>query len=558
MSARRGARLSLPRIFTICTASASVEMILGVEGAYFAPVIYDGDAMLGEYGSMLLVFSPILALMFQNYLGSASDRCSCQWGRRKPFILVLTVAFLFGLTLFPFADDLANLPNNSRVRRWIFIVTIIISTTMIDFNVLSVQVPLRAFLLDVLPQKQIVTGNLVYPMFALLGATVGFGIGSVNWSSIFGLSNSLSIQLKFVCGFSILITVALTSITLCSVEERLPQQDGGVKQGPSDLTPNITSINHDNHGDNKQVTAEISSSRNFLDILSSYDNITNIPYGSKLSDTPAAEEHNNCCAIYNSVVDNICFIRYMSLSTAMLFTTVFFIIIVFTSQIIFFTHYVGEVIYKGDVFAPENSTAYKDYTDGIKMGSLILAVSSTSGFFILLLLRPAIKYLGIRPLFILPYILMMLQSSVLIINHSLVVAIILSPAIYICLLQFLTFPHILILMYQAKGLLLRESWPYSYTNLMGRSCSLIIIAAQLGKITSLMLNGPLMKAYGSAVSVMIFTCVCSFVGALVACFVTVPSATANKKKDKSNVKTNSSTTEQEHQVGTSLEIKHLN
>lgn len=288
MSARGGARLSLPRIFTVCAGSAYVDLILAVEGAYFAPVIYDGDSMSGEYGSMLLVFSPLLVLMFQNYLGSASDRCSCQWGRRKPFILVLTVACLFGLTLFPFADNLAKLSNNSRVQRWIFIVTILTSTTMIDFNVLSVQVPLRAFLLDVLPQKQIVTGNLVYPMLALLGATVGFGIGSVNWSSIFGLPNSLSIQLKFVCGFSILIAVALTLITLCSVEERLSQQDSEVKHGPSDLTPNSAGINHDNHGNDKQATApaDISSSQNFLEVFSSYDNITNIPYGSKLTDTP--------------------------------------------------------------------------------------------------------------------------------------------------------------------------------------------------------------------------------------------------------------------------------
>ena len=151
-------------------------------------------------------------------------------------------------------------------------------------------------------------------------------------------------------------------------------------------------------------------------------------------------------------------------------------IVVFTSQIFFFTDYVGEVIFGGDAFAPENSTAYKNYANGIKMGSLILAASSTSGFFILLLLRPAIKYLGIRPLFILPFILMMLQSGILILNHDLIVAVILSPAIYISLLQYLTFPHILISMYQAKGLLLRKSWPYSDTNLMGRSCSLIIIA----------------------------------------------------------------------------------
>ena len=58
-----------------------------------------------------------------------------------------------------------------------------------------------------------------------------------------------------------------------------------------------------------------------------------------------------------------------------------------------------------------------------------------------------------------------------------------------------------------------------------------------------------MKAYGSTVSVMIFTCVCSFFGALVACFVTVPSAVDTAKKNKANKTVRLvSVTKAEHQV----------
>ena len=528
------ARLPLSRIFALCAASASVDLLIAVKGAYFVPAIYDSGVVSGEYGSMLLISSPLLVLVFQNYLGSASDRCSCQWGRRKPFILGLTIAFLLGLIVFPFSSDLANLAETHGLRRWILIVIILISTIMIDFNVSSVQVPLRAFLLDVLPLKQLVTGNIVFPVFALLGATAGFGIGSVNWPSIFSLSNSLSIQLKFVCGFSILITVALTLITLCSVKEQPTQQVIEVKQASaSESTSN--SVDHDSIDGGTQVSdKEIGSLQYYLEHYLSYNNITMLPYGSHITTTTLG--HSSCCNAYKTVVDNICFIRYMSLSTAVLLIATFFTVVSFTTQIVFFTHYVGEVVFNGDVFAPENSTAHKNYNDGVKAGSLILAVSSTSGFLILLLLRPAIKYLGIRPLFILPYLLVTLQSAVLIINHSLVIAIIFSPAIYIILLQYLTFPHILISIYQAKGLLLRKSWPHSDTNLMGRSCSLIIIVTELSKITSLAVNGPLMVAHGSAVSVMIFTCVCSFVGAIVACFVTIPSI-ASKQKIKPDIDT---------------------
>ena len=529
-------RLPLYRIFALCAASASVDLLIAIKGAYFVPAIYDSGVVSGQYGSMLLISSPLLVLVFQNYLGSATDRCSCRWGRRKPFILVLTIAFLLGLTLFPFSGDLASLAKTHRMRQWILIAIILTSTIMIEFNVSSVQVPLRAFLLDVLPQKQVVTGNIVFPLFALLGASVGYGIGSINWPTIFTLSDNLNIQLKFVCGFSILITVALTLITLCSVREPTLQQINDVMQVSSDSTANSTDSNRSDH--DAQVTAEIGSLQNYLEHYLSYNNITIVPYGSHITDP--AEKQDGCRTIYNTIVDNICFIRYMSLPTGILLIATFFTVATFITQIIFFTHYIGEVVFDGDVFAPENSTAYQNYTDGVQAGSLILAVSSMSGFLILLLLRPAIKYLGIRPLFILPYLLVILQSGVLIVSHRLVVAIIFSPAIYIILLQYLTFPHMLISIYQAKGLLLQKSWPHSDANLMGRSCSLIIIVTELSKITSLTINGPLMMAHGSAVSVMIFTCVCAFVGTIVACFVTIPSIAS---KPKMTTKTLSSVTQ---------------
>ena len=519
--------LSLLRIVAVCAGSGVVELLIAVKGSYFVPAIYDGGVVSRKYGSMLLICGLFLVLFFQNYLGSASDRCSCQWGRRKPFILGIVLAIIVGLVLFSFSKDLANLPDTYRERQWLYIVITLISTITIEFNVSSLQVPQRALLLDVLPQKQLVTGNIVYPSIGLIGATVAFGIGSVNWSSIFSLPDTLSVQVKFVCGLSVLLITILTLITLCSVEEQPHQSNAEDKQ----VSSNTVTPSNAESGKCDVETDQISGSEAKSKKFTSYDNITMLPYGSHV--TATVETHSNCCTIYSSLVENLYFIRYMSLSTAMLYATVFFTVIALFTQLIFFTHYVGEVIFNGDVFAPENSTVYKDYTDGIKTGSLILGVSSASGLFILLLLRPAIKCIGMRPLFVMPYVLMMLQSGILIVNHNLVVAIILSPAIYISLLHYLTFPPILISMYQTKGLLLRKPWPYPSATLMGKSCSIMMVATDLAKILTLLLNGPLMTAYGSAVSVMIFTCACSFVGALVACFVTVPSVD-NKKKSNIN------------------------
>ena len=271
----------------------------------------------------------------------------------------------------------------------------------------------------------------------------------------------------------------------------------------------------------------------------SYNDITILPYGNYVTDNfhtgiGYGDDNQNCLKknLYNLIIGNLQFISHISSSMAILCVACFLIMIMWCTQIYFLTHYVGEVVYDGDPFAPENSTAYQNYVEGVKVGSLVLGISAFFGFVFLLVLGPVIKLVGIRPMFVLPYVLMMLQSGILIVSHNLIVVIVLSPAVYIVTVQFLTFPQMLMSMYQAKGLLLRKKWPYSDTNFFGRAYSLIVICMQTAKIISFSVNGPLMKAYGSAVSIMIFTCAVSFVGAVVACFVTVPPLSKKTSADK--------------------------
>jgi len=124
---------------------------------------------------------------------------------------------------------------------------------------------------------------------------------------------------------------------------------------------------------------------------------------------------------------------------------------------------------------------------------------------------------------------LMLESGVLIITQSKIITIILAPAVYSSLIIILAIPFILASTYEAKGLLMRKTWPYSDTNLTGRTCAILGIACFVAQAFALLINGPLIHLYGSVVSVMILTCVTSFLGALVACFVTIP---ANKESDK--------------------------
>lgn len=50
---------------------------------------------------------PVLGLLFIPLIGSASDDCNSSYGRRRPFIWLLSLGVLLALVIIPHADVLA-------------------------------------------------------------------------------------------------------------------------------------------------------------------------------------------------------------------------------------------------------------------------------------------------------------------------------------------------------------------------------------------------------------------------------------------------------------------
>jgi len=555
--------LPLLRVVALNAIAGSIDLLVAVEGAYFVPAILN-IGLSPFYGAMLLSISPLTSMLFQSYVGSASDQCQCSWGRRRPFIITLSLTSLLGLLLFPLVEDIANLVREDS-REAILVSLVITSTFISDFCGASlIQVPFRAYVLDVLPQKQLVLGNMIYSICLSVGSATGFGIGAVNWSTIFISSDDFSSQVKFVFGLTLLITIACTTITMLSVSEKDPHvfdkvgnpamtvSGAEVDSGDSGPAHQIESINmqDDNtsvksddgyneadvkNGQNGNQESRVASIEPLATSLTSIRirSIDEYPSTTKpdINDCVTSAGYCGCAAnCVQSLIGNFRFQLFMSSPMVVLCIAVFFGLLAFYSQVFFFTNYVGEVTYGGDVNAPENSTEYHNYTDGVKFGSLILGVSAIVGLVVSLLLGPLIKLVGMRPLFVTAYVLLMVQSGMLTLSPNHVVVFAISPAIAVMNAVVATFPYVLASKYEAMKFMVRKSWPYENAILLGRACAVLKCAGFAANVMALLINGPLSDVYGSAVSVMIFTFGVSFIGAVVACFVTVPPTSLNSKK----------------------------
>lgn len=211
--------LSFWQIWNVSFGFLGVQFGFALQNANVSRILSDLGADLHSLSLFWLV-APIMGLIVQPIVGSASDRTWNRFGRRKPYILAGATAAAIGMLLMPNAPLFVA-----------FIAPMIFGAMMLalmdaSFNV-SFQ-PFRSLVSDMVPAKQRNIGYSIQSLLINIGAVVG-SILPFLLTNIVGLENTAQageVAPSVVWAFYIGATVLLGSVlwTVIRTKEYAPEE----------------------------------------------------------------------------------------------------------------------------------------------------------------------------------------------------------------------------------------------------------------------------------------------------------------------------------------------
>ena len=473
------------RIVMLSATAFAIEFCYAVVAGYGTPALLK-TGLDEKYVSVMWAIGPVLGILFQGYLGSASDRCKCSWGRRRPFILGLAIALCIALGLFPYGEILSGqvFHLSGGVHTSFVIAFTAVTFVAMDFCLDMLQSPVRSYLLDSVPPERSERGNSIYSAMIGIGATIGAVISAIPWKKL-GLASEdiFEIQVKVVFGISVGILIVAQLLTLCSVKESRhltykelsvssedlinshsavkSTSDPGSSTSDNQNSKDFENLSSAENCDEMRTANELESSHDQSSVvLASIDksNEENLVLELSTESVTVKSKCNRChCLnpiscfkeIVGGMYGTILFVKYMSFTFFRLWISAFFSWFSFLANYLFFTTFVGEVVYGGSP-SSEDEQLTANYDEGVIVGCAGLVALYFVSFVYSLLSEWTTGFFGIRCVVTGAHLSYLVSCGVVVLYPSVLTAMVLSGAVGVYFSILINFPFALIPYYKVN------------------------------------------------------------------------------------------------------------
>uniref|UniRef100_A0A8C1S537 Zgc:77158 n=1 Tax=Cyprinus carpio TaxID=7962 RepID=A0A8C1S537_CYPCA len=353
------------RLVLLNSLTCGLEICVAAGITYVPPLLLEAGVE-EQYMTMVLGIGPVLGLLFIPLIGSASDHCNSSYGRRRPFIWLLSLGVLLALFIIPHADVLAaNLSWGSTHRNQALQVgLLILGVGLLDFCGQVCFTPLEALLSDLYRERD--DCGQAFAMFSFmvsLGGCIGYLLPALDWSGGL-LSFYLGGQAE--CLFSLLILIFVVSVLVTMKVSEEPSST--LEPGPPEPRRCPRSCCY-----LFQCKLRALKSGPLMCLLRSCWSMTPVIYRSY-------------CHVPR-VMRQLCLAQLCSWMGVMSF-------------MLFYTDFVGEGLYEGVPSAAPGTALRQRYDEGIRMGSLGLFLQCATSTFFSLVMSRLVRLFGSRTVYL--------------------------------------------------------------------------------------------------------------------------------------------------------------
>ncbi|XP_063707708.1 proton-associated sugar transporter A-like, partial [Culicoides brevitarsis] len=489
--------------------------VMGIEFSYAAETAFVSPTLLKigvAHQKMTLVWglSPLVGFFLTPILGSLSDRCRSNFGRRRPFILLLSVGVFLGLLLVPNGveigywfgdprpvtsefdysainggnsttmDPIPAAPKNEHP--WGIFFTIL-GTVLLDFDADACQSPSRAYLLDVTLPENHARGLTTFTIMAGLGGFMGYSLGGINWDDTFigvwfgGHVRAVFSLITIIFVICIYLTItSFAEIPLWMIEgsmNKLTEDEiYGEEEAPvkTDIHRSASDANLEL---NRETTASYGATGNSLGVPENpfqsqrrntmpsnpfkSDEYAALP-GANVNETSFTENASHLGQKEPSVEASSATLKhyllsivFMPFSLRIVCLTNLFCWMAHVSYSLYFTDFVGEAVFGGDPKAPPGSVSYELYQEGVRFGCWGMAMYSLSCSCYSLIIEKLIKRFKAKPVYIGGLVFYSTGMTLMALTKHPVGVILFSWTAGVMYSTLFTMPYLLVAAYHDKG-----------------------------------------------------------------------------------------------------------
>ncbi|XP_038646541.1 membrane-associated transporter protein [Scyliorhinus canicula] len=387
------------RLLMHSTVMFGREFCYAAEGAFATPVLLSVGLPRSLYSTVWLI-SPILGFILQPVLGSASDYCRSRWGRRRPYILVLGVLMVLGLTLFLNGHALVTATLEDRKQRLIWgILITVLGVIVFDFSADFIDSPIKAYLFDVCTHQDKEKALHFHALLTGLGGAVGYLTGAIEWKNTF-LGTIFGSEYQIIYIFSVINFIIFLIIHLCSIPEIPFGQDVDLQK--------LCLLQNNTHGYGSIESPADGHSDPNLSKPRSLSVVGKLEDNSQCM-KPSEEKalrHITLKSLFKALLSMPSHYRSLCVSHLIGWTA-------FLSTMLFFTDFMGQVVYNGNPYAEHNSTSYITYEQGVEVGCWGLCINAIFSAIYSYLQKVLVPIIGLKGMYFVGYFLFGLGTGLI-------------------------------------------------------------------------------------------------------------------------------------------------